>query len=490
MIHLPRRVQLRDLRAVLAGIRDAGERPTWARIEQDDAVLVPRTAQPSPGGRIRQRPHHAADDVHPLEIAVGEESDGLTVGRPERQHRSCRTRQRLRISCPAGECTKPELAPCLRGGHEGQLGPVRRDRKDARSPLTPAGFDLDALLDSFGRFASEVEREAREAATRRPRAVTASHTPPERRRVSAAAGSSPRSSRSSRASAMSCTRPVPVFLQTAAEQPTNAGRRVFRQRSPIGLQLQNRPENVGGGLASERRSSGQHLEQHAAERPDIRQSPGRSRSCLLGTHVGGCPQQHATRAAAGHRRRLRQVRLRRRRLEDLGQAEVEHLDPPFRCDVDVRRLQVAVNDALLVSGLERLGNLSGERGRFLDWNRSTHQARRERLTLDELQDEVPRRPNLLQVVDGPDVWMIQRREHFRLALKAGDAIGILRDGVRQALDGYFALEFHVSRAIDDAHAAGTEASRDLVGTDGRPGSDRHQQSTPPKTPAPRRPTIS
>ena len=50
-------------------------------------------------------------------------------------------------------------------------------------------------------------------------------------------------------------------------------------------------------------------------------------------------------------------------MDRLGETEVEHLDRAVGSDLDVRGFQVAVNDALLVRGFERRGNLpcDGER---------------------------------------------------------------------------------------------------------------------------------
>ena len=59
--------------------------------------------------------------------------------------------------------------------------------------------------------------------------------------------------------------------------------------------------------------------------------------------------------------------LRRRpRLHRLRQPEVEHLDGAVRPHLDVRRLQIAMDDPLLVRGLERLGNLPRDRQRLVD----------------------------------------------------------------------------------------------------------------------------
>ena len=49
------------------------------------------------------------------------------------------------------------------------------------------------------------------------------------------------------------------------------------------------------------------------------------------------------------------------RLQRLGQPEVEHLDGAVGSHLDIRRLQVAVDDALLVCGFQRLGDLFRDR---------------------------------------------------------------------------------------------------------------------------------
>ena len=53
----------------------------------------------------------------------------------------------------------------------------------------------------------------------------------------------------------------------------------------------------------------------------------------------------------------------------LRQAEVEHLDLAVARELDVRRLQVAVDDALVVGLLERFGDLLGDLERLVDRDR-------------------------------------------------------------------------------------------------------------------------
>ena len=47
-------------------------------------------------------------------------------------------------------------------------------------------------------------------------------------------------------------------------------------------------------------------------------------------------------------------------VERFGEAEVEHLHDAVRRDLHVGRLEIAMDDAFLVRGLERLGDLAGD----------------------------------------------------------------------------------------------------------------------------------
>ena len=71
----------------------------------------------------------------------------------------------------------------------------------------------------------------------------------------------------------------------------------------------------------------------------------------------------------------------------LRQAEVEHLHRAVGRDLDVRGLEIAVDDPLLVRRFERLGDLPRDRQRFVERNRPARDPLGERLALDQLQHE-------------------------------------------------------------------------------------------------------
>ena len=84
-------------------------------------------------------------------------------------------------------------------------------------------------------------------------------------------------------------------------------------------------------------------------------------------------------------RQLDRRRVSRRR--QLGESEVQHLHDAVGRDLDVGGLQVAVDDALLVRGFERGGNLPRDGQRLGDGNRPARDPLGERLALDELQHQ-------------------------------------------------------------------------------------------------------
>ena len=153
-----------------------------------------------------------------------------------------------------------------------------------------------------------------------------------------------------------------IFLETALEQSSDADGRLRWQRAPVGLAFEDADDGIGDGLAAKRRPGCQHLVQHAAKRPDVGPLVDRLPARLLGTHIGGGARNHAFSCVLNGDRRLRgRVVFRSFSRKHLRQPEVEHLHRAVRRDLDVGRFQIAVDDALLVCRLERLGDLARDR---------------------------------------------------------------------------------------------------------------------------------
>jgi len=73
---------------------------------------------------------------------------------------------------------------------------------------------------------------------------------------------------------------------------------------------------------------------------------------------------------------------------DLGQTKVQHLDRAVGCDLDVARLEVAVNEPLFLGSLERFADLPGDRQRLVHRYSALLEPVGQREPFDEFRDEV------------------------------------------------------------------------------------------------------
>jgi hypothetical protein len=149
----------------------------------------------------------------------------------------------------------------------------------------------------------------------------------------------------------------------------------------------------------------------------------------------------------------------------LGQPEVEHLDEVALGELDVRRLQVAVDDSVLVGGLDRLGDLLGNGERLGDRHGAVVEHGIERLAGHVLEDEVSPAIDLLEPVDRGNARVVERGEHLGLALETGEAIGVVGEVLRECLDRNVAVEPRVTGQVDHAHAAASDLADDVVRAD-------------------------
>ncbi len=200
--------------------------------------------------------------------------------------------------------------------------------------------------------------------------------------------------------------PGRVLHEAAAQDARDRGGQADRQDLPGRLVLDHRGQYLGDRLAPERPPTRQHLEQQHTEAPDVGALVHRPAASLLGRHVGGGAEDDPRLGPRVRERRgLREVSRRSGggvTPESLGKAEVEHLDLAVGRDLDVRGLEVAVDDALLVRFPERLGDLPRKGERLVDGNRSALQPLGQVLARDELHRQEVRLPSLRRP-EGPVV---------------------------------------------------------------------------------------
>jgi hypothetical protein len=160
------------------------------------------------------------------------------------------------------------------------------------------------------------------------------------------------------------------------------------------------------------------------------------------------------------------------RVQGLRQAEVKHLDGTVRPHLDVRGLQVAMHDALLVRRLERLGQLPGDRQGLIHRERAARDALCEILAVDELHHErvdaggraaTRRLVALHDTIYLGDIGVTERGERARFPLEASAAIRIGGNCRGKNLDRDGAIEAGVARFVNLSHAPGANQPEDFIG---------------------------
>src|SRR5262249_62020637 len=104
--------------------------------------------------------------------------------------------------------------------------------------------------------------------------------------------------------------------------------------------------------------------------------------------------------------------------------KIEYFDFASRCDLDICRLEIAMNNALLMSELERFRNLIGDLQSFLYRNGAMLNPLRKGFPFDQFHDEEVPSLGFFKSVKRRDARMIQRSQYLGLSLKTRDPFGI------------------------------------------------------------------
>ena len=254
-------------------------------------------------------------------------------------------------------------------------------------------------------------------------------------------------------------------VHRAREPRPKLGRQLARRRrAPSRIRVETAPDDVGQlrwraddrwrrrslrlgqgdrvvGLV--RRPAGEHLGQHDPDAVDVDRRPRRLAAELLRREV-------AQRAGDGPGRRQSAFGV----LHDPGDAEVDQPGSAVGFDQDVARLDVAMDDASLVGVGERLCDLRRDPGGFRGRQGTVApDPVAQRLARDELEDHRRRRVVDVDIVDGDDARMRQRRRGAGLLFEAR-AHGRVREEVAvEHLDRDRPIEHRVARQPDLGAAA-------------------------------------
>ena len=199
------------------------------------------------------------------------------------------------------------------------------------------------------------------------------------------------------------------------------------------------------------RSSRDHLEQDASERVQVRSPVDRLSLCLLGREVRRGSED-------GGRLRDRVGRGR-----DASDPEVRHLHAPVLVEHDVARLDVPVDHALRVGGLERVAHVDPDLDRAVGHDPpAAGDQVGERSPLDVLHDDEVHAVVGPGVEDRDEVLIADPRRRLCLAPEAVDEVLVVGELRREDLDRDRPAEHRVLAPVDLGHAAAAELLLDAV----------------------------
>jgi len=208
--------------------------------------------------------------------------------------------------------------------------------------------------------------------------------------------------------------------------------------------------------------SGRGFVEHDPEREQVGPAVELVSRGLLRGHVG-----HGAERDAGHGELVLGRRDGGRRAvaeprRELGQAEVQHLDLAPLGQEDVRRLDVAVEDAVAVSPVEGVRHLNADVDDLVNLQRTAGKAVPERLPLHQLHHDEGASVVFSDVVDGADVPVIERGGGPGLHPEPVERLLIARELFGHELDGNRPPQPDVLGSVDDAHSASAQLADDSV----------------------------
>ena len=154
-----------------------------------------------------------------------------------------------------------------------------------------------------------------------------------------------------------------------------------------------------------------------------------------------------------------------RAIGELGESEIQHLDPPVVRQHDIRGLEIAVHHALVMRRRERIR----ERDAQLDDARDGQPARChlpiEPVALDQLHRQEPNAVLILDRIERDDVRVVEAGDDAGFMFESRQAFRVRGYAGGQYLERNVTTEAAIPRPIHLAHAAGAERRDDVVATE-------------------------
>jgi hypothetical protein len=132
------------------------------------------------------------------------------------------------------------------------------------------------------------------------------------------------------------------------------------------------------------------------------------------------------------------------------------------CDEDVSGLDVAMDDAFEVGGIESFGDLDGDAEEAIEFDRLSVDEVLESTAVKELHGDESAAVFFANVVDGADIGVVEGRGSFGFATEAFERLAVGREFLGKKFEGDEAIEAGVLRFVNHTHAATAEAFENAV----------------------------
>src|SRR5262249_25369521 len=142
----------------------------------------------------------------------------------------------------------------------------------------------------------------------------------------------------------------------------------------------------------------------------------------------------------------------------------------------VRGLQIAMDDAPPVCGVERVGDLNRQLQRQGCWKCASPQSLLQRLAVEVLHDEIGDAVLVANVVHRANVRMAQAGNGVCLTLEPRTPRGVVGDAGVKNLEGDITIEPRIAGPIHFAHPTSADRLEDFVGAELSAGSESHATS--------------
>jgi len=234
--------------------------------------------------------------------------------------------------------------------------------------------------------------------------------------------------------------------------------------------VQDGVENRGGGVALEGEAPSSHFVENHSKGKKIGARVEFFAKGLLGRHVGDSTESGSGTGElvgiGGQRGQLIGGVFERFRRGDFGQTKIEDFGVAAFGDEDICWLDVAMDDALGVCGIESIGNLDGDVEKAFEFDRLTCNKVFERGAVEKFHGEECLIAVSPDFVDGADIGMIECRSGTGFATEAFEYLRVAGEIIRKKLESNKAAEFEVFGFVDHTHPAAAELLQDAVVGDG------------------------